>query len=108
MYSRTNDEVRIQMSKKFTAIGNMVALKTNLQTEEKTTTEGIIYKDSQLDETLVVWSEVYSVGPYVRVDIKEGDWVCWKLNSASGHFKTGDLVLDLVPGNELLAVRDAT
>ena len=51
---------------KFKALGSWVAVETGgLKKEEKTTDEGIIYKESQLDNGIVVWSTVYSVGPDV-------------------------------------------
>lgn len=94
--------------KNLKALGNNVILRTDLQTHEYTTNEGIIYKENQLDGSLIVWSEVHSVGPDVNIDIKEGDWVCWKLNSAVGHFKMEDEPYDMVPDSGILLVKDAT
>jgi len=90
--------------KNIKALGANVIVKTDLQTHEKTTAEGIIYKENQLDETLVVWSIVHSVGPDVKLDIKEGDSVCWKLSTAVGHYKVDDQPYDMVPFDKLLLV----
>ena len=95
---------------KFKALGNVVAVKTDgLKKEETTTEQGIIYKESQLDSGICVWSTVYSIGHNVVVKIKEGDVVMWKLGTNDGaHYKDGDFVLDLVPEDVLLVVKDAT
>lgn len=95
---------------KFKALGSWVAVKTGgLKQEEKTTDEGIIYKESQLDNGIVVWSTVYSVGPDVTLGIKVGDSILWKLGTNNGaHYKDSKIILDLVPANEILAVDDAT
>ena len=90
------------------ALGESVIVKTDLQTHEKVTQEGIIYKETQLDGSLIVWSIVHSVGPDVKIDIKEGDRVCWKLNSASGHYKLDDQPYDILPFDKILLVNDAT
>ena len=87
---------------KFKALGSWVAVKTGgLKKEEKTTDEGIIYKESQLDNGIVVWSTVYSVGPDVTLGIKVG-------TNNGAHYKDSKIILDLVPANEILAVDDAT
>lgn len=90
------------------ALGESVIVRTDLQTHERVTREGIIYKENQLDGTFVVWSTVHSVGPDVKIDLKEGDEVCWKLNSASGHYKLDDEPYDIIPFDKILLVRDAT
>lgn len=93
--------------KNLKALGVNVVVKTDLQRHEKTNDQGIIYTESQLDDrNVILWSEVHSVGPDVKLDIKEGDWVCWKMDSAVGHYKVDDIPYDLVPFDRLLVVRD--
>lgn len=93
--------------KNLKALGVNVVVKTDLQQHEKVTKEGIIYNEGQLDDhNVILWSEVHSVGPDVKLDIKEGDWVCWKLDSAVGHYKVDDVPYDLIPFDRLLVVRD--
>ena len=94
--------------KNLKALGVNVVVKTDLQEHEHVTSQGIIYKESQLDgKNIILWSEVYSVGPDVRLDIHDGDWVCWKLDSAVGHYKVDDVPYDLVPFDCLLLVRNS-
>ena len=90
------------------ALGKNVIVRTDLQSHERETEYGIIYKESQLDDSLVVWSEVHSVGPDVKLDVKPGDWVCWRLNTAAGHYKVDDVPYDIVPFDGLLLVKNAT
>tara|TARA_Y100000004_G_C8940848_1_gene424121 strand:- start:800 stop:1099 length:300 start_codon:yes stop_codon:yes gene_type:complete len=94
--------------KNLKALGINVVVKTDLQQHEKVTKEGIIYKEGQLDDkNVIVWSEVHSVGPDVKLDIQEGDWVCWRLDSAVGHYKVEDTPYDLIPFTELLVTRSS-
>lgn len=94
--------------KNLKALGVNVVVKTDLQQHEKVTEQGIIYKEGQLDErNVILWSEVHSVGPDVKLDIKQGDWVCWKLDSAVGHYKVDDVPYDLIPFDRLLLVKDS-
>tara|TARA_R100000005_G_scaffold68199_1_gene36176 strand:- start:990 stop:1283 length:294 start_codon:yes stop_codon:yes gene_type:complete len=95
---------------KFKALGSWVAVETGgLKKEEKVTEQGVIYKESQLDNGLVVWSVVNSIGPDVVLDIKVGDSVLWKLGTNDGaHYKDSKITLDLVPEDAILAVEDAT
>ena len=89
------------------ALGVNVVVKTDLQRHEFTNDQGIIYRESQLDGANVnVWSEVHSVGPDVKFDLTVGDWVCWRLDSAVGHYMVDDIPYDLIPFDELLVVRD--
>jgi hypothetical protein len=90
------------------ALGENVIVRTDLKTHDRETEYGIIYKESQLNATLVVWSQVHSIGPDVKVDVRVGDWVAWKLNTAVGHFKLEDTPYDIIPFHELLVIRDAT
>jgi co-chaperonin GroES (HSP10) len=93
--------------KNLRALGMNVVVKTDLQEHENVTKEGIIYKESQLDsKNVILWSEVHSVGPDVILNVKQGDWVCWKLDSAVGHYKVDDVPYDLIPFDRLLLVRD--
>jgi len=93
--------------KNLKALGDNVVLKTDLQSHEKVNEQGIIYKESQLDgQNVILWSEVHSIGPDVKLDLNEGDWVCWKLDSAVGHYNVDDVPYDLVPFTEILVVRE--
>ena len=93
--------------KNLKALGVNVVVKTDLQRHEKIDSSGIIYTESQLDDNAnkIVWSEVHSVGPDVKLDIEEGDWVCWQLHSAVGHYNVEDVPYDLIPFTDLLVVR---
>lgn len=95
--------------KNLKALGVNVVVKTDLQRHEKTNEYGIIYKEGQLDGRNVnVWSTVHSVGPDVKLDLKVGDEVCWRLDSAVGHYKVDDVPYDLIPFDKLLVVKNAT
>jgi len=91
------------------ALGINVVVKTDLQRHEYENEHGIIYRESQLDGANVnVWSEVHSIGPDVTLPgLDVGDWVCWRLDSAVGHYKFDDVPYDLVPFDQLLVVRDS-
>tara|TARA_R100000084_G_C4573976_1_gene110591 strand:- start:239 stop:535 length:297 start_codon:yes stop_codon:yes gene_type:complete len=94
--------------KNLKALGPNVVVKTDLQRHEKTNDQGIIYTESQFDDGNVnMWSEVHSIGPDVKLDLKEGDWVCWRLDSAVGHYNVDDIPYDLIPFTELLVVKDS-
>ena len=55
--------------KNLKALGVNVVVKTDLQEHEHVTSQGIIYKESQLDgKNILLWSEVHSVGPDVIVN----------------------------------------
>jgi co-chaperonin GroES (HSP10) len=91
--------------KKFVPVRDLVALETTLK-EKKTTEQGIIYTDNQIEDNYYVWSTVYAVGPEVT-DVKPGDQVLWKLGSNDGAFyKDGDFVVDVVKFSDLLVVRN--
>ena len=93
--------------KNLKALGKNVVLKTDLQTYELVTEHGIIHKTSQLDKgNVMLWSEVHSIGPDVKLDLNVGDWVHWRLDSAVGHYKVDDEPYDLVPFDRLLVVKE--
>ena len=82
-----------------------------LKREEKVDEHGIWYKESQLDNGIIIKSTVYSVGPDVpsAYDLRIGDIIHWKLGCNNGaHWKSEDksIILDLIEVNDILVVEE--
>jgi hypothetical protein len=98
--------------KQFVALGSWVAVETkNIKREEKVDEHGIWYKESQLDNGIIIKSTVYSVGPDVpsAYDLRIGDIIHWKLGCNNGaHWKSEDksIILDLIEVNDILVVEE--
>jgi hypothetical protein len=97
---------------KFVALGTWVGVETkNIKKEEKIDENGLWYKESQLDDGIIIKSTVYSVGPDVPTgyDLRVGDNVYWKLGCNDGaHWKSEDksIILDVLEINDILVVEE--
>ncbi len=89
----------------FKPIGKWIAVTTDIG-GEKTSEEGIIYKNDQTGKGGYIWSEVRAVGPDVVEDVRVGDMIYWELATNRGnHYGS----IDLVDAEYVIAVkRDET